>query len=84
MTLKVGDTVRITSTKPLDEGDYPNPHWTPAMNNCLGKIGTICTIAEGNYGVEAEGSSSIWYYAPHWLTKINTNKSETNKQLLLI
>lgn len=81
--MNVGDTVRITNTRPTDSGVGPNPFWTQSMDNYLGKIGKVYIISNGNYGVVAEGDTSFWYYAPHWLTKIETSL-ETNKQLLLI
>lgn len=77
MNLKVGDIVRITNTRPADQGIGPYPCWTRGMDNCLGKIGRICTIVDGNCGVKSE-DQTVWYYAPHWLTKVE------NKQLLLI
>lgn len=83
MNLKVGDIVRITSTRPIDQGIGPYPCWTRSMDDCLGKIGKIRTIASGNCEVECKETLTAWYYAPHWLTKIENKQSE-NKQLLLI
>lgn len=87
--MNVGDKVRITDTRPTDAGVGSNPFWVQDMDKCLGKIGKIFTISDGNYGVTTEENKYSWYYAPHWLTKIETSlktdKSlETNKQLLLI
>ena len=83
MNLKVGDIVRITITRPIDQGVGPNPYWVQGMDDCLGKIGKIYAEANGNYRVTVEGDESTWYYAPHWLTKIEFNTIKS-LQLLLI
>lgn len=82
--MEIGDLVKITDVRPTDEGNGSNPTWALPMDNCLGKLGRICTVFEEMFGVKVIGDNTVWFYSPHWLTKIVENKLKTNKQLLLI